>query len=269
MLGSLYDFDPAADCCTYAELEEIDQWALFRLSQLAARVTQAYQAYEFHTVYHSATNFCINDMSAVYLDILKDRLYCSAPAAPARRKAQTAIYWILKGLLQLLAPVLAFTTDEAWQHLPGPKVQSVHLSSFPAFPEEFNNARIAQRWDLLLKVRDRVLKCLEEARNRKEIGNALEASVQLAAPGQLREVLQTYAPALADLFIVSEVRLAVKEHQPEAPLLQLVDAVDVSVARAPGEKCERCWKYCQPAQGNGAAVVCSRCAEALKACDAT
>jgi len=265
MLGSLSDFDPAANGCAYGDLEELDQWALTRFGQLAGRVTQAYQTYEFHTVYHSVTNFCINDMSAVYLDILKDRLYCSAPDAPSRRKAQTAIYWILRGLLQLMAPILAFTTDEAWQHLPGPKEQSVHLSGFPRIPDEFNNTRVAQRWDLLLKVRDRVLKCLEDARNRKEIGNALEASVQLAAPAQLLEALQCYAPALADLFIVSEVRLAGKEPAPEGSLPQLADAVGVSVARAPGSKCERCWKYFQPEpSGEAPATVCGRCAAVLK-----
>ncbi|MEI6125644.1 MAG: isoleucine--tRNA ligase [Pseudomonadota bacterium] len=260
MLGTLSDFDPAADMVAYKDLTEIDRWALYRFNQLVKRVTAAYSEYEFHTIYHSITNFCITDLSSVYLDILKDRLYCSAAKNPLRKTAQTVLYRILKGLLALLAPVLTFTAEEAWQCLPGKKEDSVHLSSFPAAAEELDDARLAEKWDTILKVRDIVLKQLENARVNKVIGNSLEASVRLEAPAKLHAFLEGIGEALADIFIVSRTQLVRKEQAGDASLeKQLEDAV-VTIARAEGNKCQRCWKY----YTDGGQEVCGRCAEALR-----
>jgi len=259
MLGNLYDYDPAADAVEYKALQEIDRWALYRFNQLVKRVLKAYGDYEFHTIYHSITNFCITDMSAVYLDILKDRLYCSAPQDPERKKAQTVLHIILKGLLELLAPVLSFTAEEAWACLPGTRQDSVHLSSFPAPRDEFDDRGVAEKWDTILMVRDVVLKKLEAARVDKTIGNSLEAAVKIEASGKLHAFLAGVGESLADIFIVSSVELAAKEGTGDASLEKLVESVSASVSRAGGSKCQRCWKY----YTGGGQDVCGRCADAL------
>ncbi len=264
MLGNLGDFNPATDAVPYAELQEADQWALSRLNQLINRVVPAYERYEFHTIYHTVLNFCIIDMSAVYLDILKDRLYCSAPESTSRKAAQTTIQIILKSLLELLAPVLAFTTDEAWSFLPGDKAESVHLSSFPTARDEYTNPAVVEKWDTLLKVREVVLKQLELARENKEIGNSLDAAVIITAPGKLHELLQGYAGELADIFIVSRAELAAKDAGGKESMEALVEDVEVTVSRAEGEKCRRCWKIFPDEEYEQNPDVCRRCADALQ-----
>jgi isoleucyl-tRNA synthetase len=264
ILGNLYDFNPTTDTALYTELEEIDQWALYRLNQLVRRVLKAYEVYEFHTIYHSITNFCINDMSAVYLDILKDRLYCSAPLAPIRKTAQTALYWILGSLVELLAPVLSFTSEEAWQHIPERKKESVHLATFPSDNSEFDNRDIAKKWDLLLKTRNRVLKHLEDARIKKEIGNSLEAAVRLEAPQKLYDFLQLYRQELADIYIVSQVKLEVKASKDDFPLENLIEDIEITVSRAKGKKCQRCWKNYVVKEVTREPNICDRCATVLK-----
>jgi isoleucyl-tRNA synthetase len=252
---------------SYAELKEIDQWALHQLYNLSQRVLKAYCSYEFHTVYHSISNFCINDMSAVYLDILKDRLYCSSPADPSRRAAQTVLFIVVDNLLRLCAPILSFTAEEAWKYLPvqNDRPESVHLAAFPALPEEYQNKAVAERWDILLKVRDSALKSLEEARAAKRIGNALEACVFLTAPTKLFHFLKSYEQELPDLFIVSAVVLEHKDGGGDSALEDLVTNYDIRIGGAAGEKCERCWKY-SPQVGADAAfsTSCGRCAAALR-----
>jgi isoleucyl-tRNA synthetase len=236
------------------------------LYNLSERVLKAYRAYEFHTVHHSISNFCINDMSAVYLDILKDRLYCSSPADPSRRAAQTVLCIVVDNLLRLCAPILSFTADEAWKYLPSQKdrSESVHLASFPALPEKYYNKEVAERWDILLKVRDLVLKSLEEARAAKRIGNALEACVSVSAPGKLCDFLKRYEQELPDLFIVSAVELERLDEGANAALENLVADCTIRIGEAAGEKCERCWKY-SPQVGADAAFAsaCKRCAAVL------
>ena len=261
MLGNLSDFDPATSRATGAELEEIDQWALARLNQLVRRVVSAYERYEFHTVFHSITNFCIVDLSAVYLDILKDRLYCSAPGDAARKKAQSTLYEILGALLRLLAPILAFTAEEAWQFLPGDKEESVHLARFPEPVPEYDNTDLCTRWDTLLQVREQVLKQLELARERKEIGNSLEAHVTITAPGETFELLHSRAAMLPDMLIVSCVDVVCSEGAAPAGDTATVSTV---IKRAEGAKCQRCWKY----HSNKHPELCSRCEEAVRSINA-
>jgi isoleucyl-tRNA synthetase len=250
-----------------SDLEEIDRWVLHRLNLLTEKVRGAYDKYEFHTVYHSITNFCITDMSSVYLDILKDRLYCSSPDEPLRRTAQTSLYIILRDIVKLLAPVLSFTAEEVWSFIPGEKEESVHLALLPAVNREFENEDVAKRWDVILNVRDAVLKRLEDARVNKDIGNSLEASVTLEAPQKLYDFLSEYKKRLADIFIVSYVELILNETMEDLSPEESADNISVSVTRAEGGKCERCWKYFTVTEDSNQSV-CGRCGEALKSYDA-
>jgi len=236
MLGNLYDFDPRRHSIPFKELLEIDRWILHRFGQLAERVRKAYEEYEFHIIYHAIHNFCVVDLSSLYLDILKDRLYTSSPTASKRRSAQNAIYRILKGMVRLMAPILSFTCDEVWQHLPqeGNKEESVHLASFPQAGEEFCDEALAQKWERLWEAREEVTKALEKARQDKVIGHPLDAVVKVKAPQKLFDLLQGFGAELREIFIVSQVAL-----EQDGAAVEMT----VTVARAEGAKCQRCWVY--------------------------
>ena len=197
ILGNIHDFDPATDSVADHELCEIDRWALSRLEGLVNRVLQAYEAYDFHVLYHAVHNFCAVDMSAFYLDVLKDRLYTSAKQGPARRSAQTAMYRILDALTRMMAPVLSFTAEEIWGFLPGKREASAHLAEFPSFQASLVNAELEAKYDRLLAVRSDVAKVLELARAGKTIGHSLDARVELAAGGDLGALLASEAGQLA------------------------------------------------------------------------
>jgi isoleucyl-tRNA synthetase len=236
MLGNLYDFDPRRHAVPVNEFLEIDRWILHRFGQLVERVRKAYEEYEFHIIYHAIHNFCVVELSSLYLDILKDRLYTSSPTAPKRRSAQNAIYLILKGMVRLMAPILSFTCDEVWQHLPkeGDEEESVHLASFPQADEGFFDEALAQRWARLWEVREEVTKTLEKARQDKVIGHPLDAVVKVKAPQKLFDFLQGFGPELREIFIVSQVAL-----QQDGTATEM----SVTVGRAEGAKCQRCWMY--------------------------
>lgn len=257
-LGNLHGFDPAGGAVPAAELAEIDQWALLRTSQLISRCLAWYQEYAFHKIYQAVYAFCTVDLSAVYFDVLKDRLYTCAPRAQARRSAQTALYRITHALARLLAPLLAFTTEEVWRHFG--QEGSVHTQPFPEpgdltagiRPEQLERLR---NWDRLIEVRDEVLKHLEVARNEKRIGAPLEAKVILEAGADLLPLLTEYARELAPLFIVSEVAVTPGEGA----------GVRVRVERASGVKCERCWKFTLDIGADARfPTVCASCAGALE-----
>ncbi len=258
MLGNLFDFDPAMDAVPGAELTELDQWILLRAEDLAARCRAWYDNFEFHRVYHNVYAFATVDLSSVYFDVLKDRLYTSAPKSIGRRAAQTALYRLLDAMVRLLGPIMSFTTDEVW--LAMGREGSVHAAYFPAEGEIGEGIGEAARkraanWDRLMKVRDDVLKSLETARNEKLIGAPLEARVRLSANGDLFPLLRDYAGELPGLFIVSEVGL--ERAEGDAPF-------EVRVERAAGDKCERCWKYTSDVGSNGKyPTICGSCAEAV------
>lgn len=264
ILGNLFDFDPSKHTVPTTELQELDHWALYKLNLLVQKVLKAYRSYEFHTVYHNINNFCINDMSALYLDILKDRLYCSSATSPLRRSAQTVLFTILDSLVRLVAPMLSFTADEIWVLLPAQatRPQSVHLAPFPSFDEAAYELRVVEKWELLLKIRENVLKSLEDVRARKEIGNSLEAAVSLATPKKLYDFLKQYEQELADLFIVSQVQLDLQEGGGDFSLTNLVEDITITITEASGGKCQRCWKYSPDINGDGASV-CERCAKVI------
>jgi len=272
LLGNLHDFEPARDRQSYARLDEIDRWILDRLARLTDRVTRAYEEYQFHTVFHAVHNFCAVDLSALYLDIIKDRLYTSARNGTPRRAAQSTCYDIFVTLARLMAPILSFTTEEAWKHLPGARSESVHLDRFPAVPLERMDDTLAQEWDRLLEVRREVAKRLEAARagagGQGTIGSGLEASVWIgAAPEDLPGLLERKRALLPTLFIVSEVRLF--ERPPATALSPATESAEIpglviAVDRAPGTKCERCWRY-SPRVGEDRAhpTLCERCVAVL------
>ncbi|WP_305042872.1 isoleucine--tRNA ligase [Geoalkalibacter sp.] len=262
ILGNLHDFDPAADRVPLGDLLEIDRWALSRLEGLVKRVERSYEDYEFHVLYHAVHNFCAVDMSAFYLDVLKDRLYIKPPKSLARRSAQTAMYLILDALTRLIAPVLSFTADEIWVELPGEREPSVHLAGFPRFEAGLIDAELEGRYEQLLKVRADVSKALELARNDKRIGSSLEARVQLLAPESVKDLLVRYQAELAELFIVSQVELT--DELAQAVAGENVPGLKVEIAAAQGEKCERCWTYATSVgQWDTHPGVCHRCREAL------
>jgi isoleucyl-tRNA synthetase len=260
LLSNLYDFDPAVHRVPYEQLPELDWWALLRLAKLIPRVREAYERFEFHTIFHELNNFCSVDLSAVYLDILKDRLYTFRADAPERRSSQTVLLDLLVAMTKLMAPILSFTADEIWRLLPSRArgeevVASVHLARFPEAETTWNDDALGMRWEQLLLVRTQVQAELEKHRREKTIGAPLEAKVVLEANAERLAFLQPYLHMLPALFIVSQVELRPGS---QADLL-------VSVSKAEGAKCERCWNY-RPAVGTFAdhPTLCDRCVEAVR-----
>jgi len=260
-LGNLDGFDPAHDAVSEAEMLEIDRWALTELNSVVTDVLSAYEAYDFHSVYQTLHQFCTVTLSARYFDILKDRLYTFAPRNAARRSAQTALYKIADALARLLAPILVFTADEIWENLPQDgesSLSSVHASLFPTTRAD-DNAELLTVWAHLFGYREAVLAKLEEARIAKVIGSSLEARVEISAGSHAYNDLCRHRDDLRYIFIVSQVDLL----EPNSEVDK--DSLSVTITRAPGEKCERCWNYStRVGESSRYPTVCERCVEALK-----
>jgi isoleucyl-tRNA synthetase len=259
-LGNLYGFNPVSDSVAAEEMEEIDRWVLAELDSVIAAVWKAYEAFEFHTVYHTLYNFSTVTLSARYFDIIKDRLYTFAPRNRARLSAQTALYRIAEALARMLAPILVFTADEIWENIlvadGAPASRSVHLENLPR-SNETDDAELTQNWERLFKLRDQVLAKLEEARIAKLIGSSLEACVVLNPGTENEALIRRHWEDLRYLFIVSQVRLAEPGEQPS-----VLD--QVRIERAAGEKCERCWNYStRVGESSRYPSVCERCLAAL------
>ncbi len=262
LLGNLGDFDPARDRQSSARLDEVDRWILDRLARLIGRVRRAYEEYEFHTVFHAVHNFCAVDLSALYLDIIKDRLYTSRPDDPRRRAAQTTCFDVFTTLARLMAPILTFTCEEAWRYLPGVHAESVHLEPFPEAAREWLDETLKRDWDRLLEVRREVAKALEMARNAKLIGSGLEAAVRIThAPEDLPELLRAKRELLPTLFIVSRVDLDRASSAASVTYEgQDIPGLVIGVDRARGEKCERCWMRSEHVGANAVhPTLCERC----------
>jgi isoleucyl-tRNA synthetase len=264
ILGNINDFNPETDQIQYDEMEEIDRWALNQLELLKEKVLECYKNHEFHIVYHAINGFCTVEMSAFYLDILKDRLYTSKKKSKKRRSAQTAMYLILDTLVRVIAPVLSFTSDEVWSYMPGKREESVHLATFPPPMLEWKNSELLERWDMIMKVRGEVSKALEHARVAKVIGHSLDAFVKIYAPDQLNLFLQEYVDQLSTIFIVSKVELST-EAPSNAYSAEGIKDLKITVHAAPGEKCERCWTYSEAIEEDKEHPgICPKCAEAVK-----
>ncbi len=258
LLGNLYDFDPATDRVPVERLLPLDRWILHRAHNFNERALRAFEQYQFHLVVQQLVNFCAVDLSALYLDIVKDRLYTFAPRSQERRAAQTALYDILDVLVRVMAPVLSFTAEEVWSYLPAAaeRPASVFLAGFRSgLPQD---VQLFQRWEKLFEVRSAVTKELEEVRKAGHIGHSLDARVELFAQGPLASLVEENLAALPALFIVSQVEWnpALSEAQASAQLPELRIRVD----KARGQKCQRCWNYSESvgtAQDHPA--LCTRC----------
>jgi len=263
-LANLNDFDPARDMLPYSSLTEIDRWALAQLQILISRVTENYENWDLHLVYHAIHNFCVLQMSTFYLDVLKDRLYILPAKSPFRRAAQTVLWEIILTLSRLIAPVLTFTAEEVWQFIPGKKeLESVHLASWPQVQQEWMDKELISRWEKLLEVRGEVYKVLEIARKEKIIGSFLEAAVNLyPRDPTLVQLLKSYRKDLPAIFIVSEVNLLpVKETD---TIFREVPDLKIGVRKAQGEKCIRCWNYSSTVGQNiSHPQLCARCVKIL------
>jgi isoleucyl-tRNA synthetase len=258
LLGNLNDFDPAKDAIAWEKLEPLDQYMLTRARELTTKVLAWYEEFEFHRIYHAVNEFAIVDLSALYADVLKDRLYTFAPNSQQRRAAQTVLWKITEALARLVAPILSFLADEVWQYLPtdAKRGPSVHTELFPA-PDDLapaNQEAFLADWAQLLAIREGTMRSLEEARQEKRIGKALEAKLTLELPTEQLKVAQRYKSSLKELFNVSQV--------------ELVAATDTEVRAtttgADGIKCARCWNYRTDVGVDPRwSAVCGRCASAL------
>ena len=271
LISNLYDFDPEKDSVATSELDEMDRWILQRTQNVLSRCRQAYDDYEFHAVYHTLNNFCSVDLSAQYLDIVKDRLYCEGTKSTTRRAAQTTLYRILDTLVHLMAPLVSFTAEEIWGYMPDKdrRPASVFLSRMPDSDSSFADVRLAEKWDRIFRERGEVLKALEQARTAGIIGHSLDAKTTFSPRNGdrgsiLMELSRNDRLRLQDLLIVSQVGAIANTADAvsgyDSDLLQC----RIVVSKAEGGKCERCWKYdTAVGENKDHPTVCARCAEVL------
>jgi isoleucyl-tRNA synthetase len=260
LLSNLADYDPKRDVLPDDRLSELDRWALMRLHDLIARVRQGYEDCEFHLIVHALNNFCSVDLSAIYLDVLKDRLYTFRKDSQARRASQRVLHETAMALTKLMAPLLTFTAEEIWDSLPESQreVPSVHLTQFPQANPRYRDVELEKRWERLLAVRTTVQGELETKRREKLIGAPLEAKVLIQANAETYDFLKTYESDLPGLFIVSQVELKKAQHPVPAP------DVTVEVLKAEGKKCVRCWNYRSTVgEDKTHPELCDRCVEAI------
>ena len=260
ILGNINDFDPN-ELVPYNDLLEIDKWALTRVNKLVKEVTQNYENFDFHLVYHDINQFCVTDMSNFYLDIIKDRLYTSKKDAMERKAAQTTIYIILDTLVKLLAPIICYTVEEIWKYMPHTKdeeVESVMLTKWPEVKAEYDNEELSKKWEKILELKELVSKKLEVARNEKIIGHSLNAKVTLFAEEDDYKFMKENQELLMSVFIISDLQIEKNNRQDE-------EKIGVKVEMAEGEKCERCWMYSKTVgEDKENPTLCHRCSEAIK-----
>ncbi|MFC0418737.1 isoleucine--tRNA ligase [Cytobacillus solani] len=264
LLGNLDDFDPAVNKVAYENLREVDQFMLVKLNKLIKTVRDAYENYEFAGIYHAINNFCTLDLSAFYLDFAKDILYIEGTDHKDRRAIQTVLYESLLALTKLVAPILSHTADEVWGFIPSVKEESVQLTDMPEYEELPKAKALEEKWTSFMKLRNDVLKALEEARNEKVIGKSLTAKITLYVNDQVKELLESIDENLEQLFIVSAFELAGKlEDAPENAVK--FENTAIVVTKAEGETCERCW-IVTPEVGKVEEFVtlCPRCAEVVQ-----
>jgi isoleucyl-tRNA synthetase len=282
LLGNLHDFDPAQHAVSWEKLEPLDQYMLARASELTAKVLRWYEEFEFHRIYHAVNEFAIVDLSALYADVLKDRLYTFAPNSPARRAAQTVLWKITEALARLVAPILSFLADEVWQYLPTDQKRdaSVHTALFPKpddLAPKLGSDRLESDFYFLLRIRNMLLAKLEADRQQKKIGKSLEAKVQITLRTEfLVDIFERNTASLKELYNISQVDITqdLLVIDPEAyehfftsgPIADEDFAKIVQVATFPadGEKCARCWNYRTDIGVDPRwPTVCGRCAGAL------
>jgi isoleucyl-tRNA synthetase len=257
MVGNLADFDPACDAVPHARLNELDRWMLARLQAYLRYALNAYESFEYHRFYHETRRFCNVELSAFYLDVLKDRLYAEARDSAARRGAQTVLHELASVLTRLLAPIIPHTAEEVWQRLPVPdKPVSVHLADFPTVREEWRDDALLERWEQILQAREAVNRAVELAKNEKRIPNPMSAQVVVHTPAPLYAILSAYPtpPApdnlLARVFGVSQAQVVPTDGD-----------LQVEVSPAQGQKCARCWLVLPDVDAE--TELCHRCKAVL------
>jgi len=266
ILGNLYDFDCRKDMVPVEDMEEIDRWALHRLQEIIRRVRSAYENYQFHVVYYTLYNFCSVDLSALYLDVLKDRLYTSKAESRERRSAQSAMYIILDAMTRLLTPVLVFTSEEIWSNMPDydGKEESVHMTQFPEVDPQYFDEDLGKKWETLIAVKGEMSKAIEIARQKKVVGHSLDSCVDICTPEKLQAFLGEYLDTMKSLLIVSQVNLVPADKISDPYESTEFEGLKIEVSKARGVKCERCWNYSETV-GESAdhPTICTRCVKNL------
>ena len=266
LLANIGDFDPNTDSVPVSELHDIDKWILSRLNRLIETCRVGYDGYEFHTVTHAVNNFCTNELSKLYVDITKDRLYTDGKTSAERRCAQTAMYRVVSALTRLIAPILAFTGEEIWHHMPhltSERGESVFLNAMPEVSAECEFPELMAHWDELFALRDGVMKALELARAEKMIGKALDARVTVYTTDRERyDLLNSFADKLNLIFVTSQATVLQGE-APEGAYTDAETGVSVLVSPAEGRKCDRCWTFVTDGTEVGDGYLCPRCCRVI------
>lgn len=266
LLGNLYDFDPARDYVNYNDLKNLDKFALHKLNQLIKQVSEAFDNYEFYKYFQYLQNFAAVDLSAFYLDIVKDRLYTAGKNSTSRRACQTVLFEISQALIKILAPVMPFQAEDIWQNVIEEQklgIESILLSSWPRFNPRWDNAPLEEDFVNILRTREIVTKAIEPLRAEKQVGSSLEVAVYITTTNDsIKSVLEANKDELCNIFITSQAFL--RDEKPQETLNEYSeDDLTVWVAKAHGEKCERCWKYRSLGQNKGHETICNDCFEAI------
>lgn len=263
ILSNLAGFDPEKNMVPTDQMTELDLWALSSLNRLIEKAHSGYRSFDFHVVYHAVHNFCVLDMSNFYLDILKDRLYCDEEDSHLRRSAQSAMYLILNALTRLIAPILAFTSEEIWESMPHTKDEEKESVLFNEIPQKLDihiGEEFLAKWDRIHQLRDEVNKALEQKRNEKMIGKSLEAKVILHCSGELAAFANENCQDLGTAFIVSQVEIS----EGTGEFSTQIEGLTITINKADGQKCERCWTYnTTVGQCEEHPTLCKRCADVL------
>ena len=263
LLGNIYDFDPENDYVYYNDLKDIDKFALHKLNTLIENVTEAFDAYEFYKYFQYLQNFAAVDLSSFYLDIVKDRLYTAGKKSLSRRACQTVLYEISQALTRMIAPVMPHQAEDIWQHTPEMQrggLESILLADWPLSSAKWHNEELEKEFTQILKLREIVSKAIEPLRATKRVGSSLEVAVYIQ--GGDRKILNYYEDELANIFITSQA-FVVDEAPSNAVYKYEEDGYTIHIAKAIGEKCERCWKYRELGTDGSHPTLCAECAEAL------
>jgi len=257
LLGNIDDFDPKKQSVDYEKMLEIDRWAMQQLQKLIANVTQAYDNFVFHRAFSLIYNFCTIEMSSIYMDVLKDRMYCDAADSLSRRSAQTAMYRILDSLVRMLAPILVHTAEEAWDSIKfkSQDIQSVHLANIPEPDKSIDYQADEPKWQKLMSLRDEVLRVLEGLRKDKQIASNQEACITISCNDEETNLLNEFGlEQFAALCIVSEVKLQ-----------KTTDQTIIAAQKSENQKCQRCWNFWPSVGTNGEHPdLCERCITVIK-----
>ncbi|MBE6571776.1 MAG: isoleucine--tRNA ligase [Ruminococcaceae bacterium] len=263
------DFDPNKDMVPFDKMYDIDKWIVSELNNLCEKVRKAYESFEYHIIYHEVHDFCTNELSKIYVDITKDRVYVEEKDSFGRRSAQTAMYICVNYITRLLAPILSYTAEETWSymaHLDGENAESVFLNDLPAYDKKYENTELSAKWNALLAVRDDVMKALEVARAEKLVGKSLDASIVIYGDkdNEAIKLFEEFADELKTVFIVSKASVC-EGVAPEGAFTDTASGIAVSVSASTGTKCDRCWYYSDDIKTDSEGQhLCPRCSAIIK-----